>query len=133
MLSLAASQDMLVVGSNAGSIEVWRVPPIQSKPILLNNEEDSFLSALEKFVALRTVSGDESLREECRAGAKFLNRLSLQLGAESKLVPGAQGKNPIVIAKFMANDEAVVGSKARVPTLLYYGHYDVQPAKEKEW
>lgn len=36
-----------------------------------------------------------------------------------------EGKNPVVLGR--------IGSNPAVPTVAFYGHYDVQPAEEPDW
>ncbi|DBB02245.1 TPA: hypothetical protein ACH3X3_011267 [Trebouxia sp. C0006] len=80
---------------------------------------------LREFVRMRTVSSDPSLREDCFKGAKYLAHLLESLGAEIKISRPVEDKNPVVIAR-LGRDE----SKR---TVTFYGHYDVQPAMEREW
>ena len=82
--------------------------------------------ALAAFVRLRTVSADPSLREECYRGAKWLAALLDGIGAEVKFVRSASAdRNPVVLGR--------LGRSADKPTVTFYGHYDVQPAMEREW
>lgn len=87
--------------------------------------EREFERALRVFVSLKTVSADPSAAEDCFRGAKFLLRLLESMGAEVKLTQPVEGKNPIVLAR--------LGTDPDVPTVMCYGHYDVQPAMEPEW
>jgi hypothetical protein len=92
---------------------------------------DLLLYALEQWISLPTVSGDPKYLDECRQGARFFKSVLKQLGADSRMIPGAPGKNPLVYGKFTAN--AYLSQKsgssatlnAKVPTVLFYGHYDV--------
>lgn len=86
---------------------------------------DVMLYALAKLVAIPTVS-DHKHREDCRKGAHLLRKLLTQMGAEATLIPTQEGKNPIVKAHF----HAIGQPKKRV---LFYGHYDTQPADEDDW
>lgn len=36
-----------------------------------------------------------------------------------------EGKNPVIIGR--------LGNKKDVPTVTFYGHYDVQPANRTQW
>lgn len=47
------------------------------------------------------------------------------VGAEIKLTRPVEDKNPVVIGRLGRNPE--------LPTVTFYGHYDVQPAMEREW
>ena len=84
--------------------------------------------ALSAFVRLRTVSADPApeTREDCFRGAKWLAALLESLGAEIKVVrPADDDRNPVVLGR--------LGRDPTKPTFTFYGHYDVQPAQEREW
>ncbi|CAD6909532.1 unnamed protein product [Tilletia controversa] len=91
-------------------------------------ELDILLPALARFVSFRTVSSDEGCREESRQCAHWLKGCLTQMGAETMLVPGAKGRNPLVLATFRANatesQDKVKGAR-RKKRCLFYGHYDV--------
>ena len=42
-----------------------------------------------------------------------------------KIAHVAEEKNPVVLGR--------LGREAGRPTVLFYGHYDVQPAMERDW
>ena len=46
-------------------------------------------------------------------------------GAEIKVSKPLEDKNPLVLGRLGRNPD--------VPTVTFYGHYDVQPAMEREW
>ena len=46
-------------------------------------------------------------------------------GAEIKVSKPMEDKNPLVLGRLGRNPD--------VPTVTFYGHYDVQPAMEREW
>ena len=46
-------------------------------------------------------------------------------GAEIKISRPVEDKNPVVIAR--------LGRDKKKRTVTFYGHYDVQPAMEREW
>lgn len=94
--------------------------------------EDVMLYALEKWIAMPTVSGVPSQLEECRRGAKFLKAVLQQLGAESRLIPGAPGQNPLVYGQFSARSSKSEEGP-RPLNVLVYGHYDVIAADIKKW
>lgn len=71
------------------------------------------------------MSGDPERREDCFKGAKFLASLLEDIGAEVKLVQPFEDKNPVIIGR--------LGNKTNVPTVTFYGHYDVQPANRTQW
>ena len=73
----------------------------------------------------------------------MLKKILVQLGAQSEVLSGEQGRNPLVLATFFGLDTG----KTRMRTLFYgkanfcfsnlcssdSGHYDVQPAAEGDW
>ncbi|OAC99631.1 hypothetical protein MUCCIDRAFT_42033, partial [Mucor lusitanicus CBS 277.49] len=103
------------------------------------------LHILEKWISIRTISGQPQYLEECRRGAKYLKNIMQQLGATSQLIPSVARKNPLVYAKFSANrfnhrsltpdQEQSTKSQHTPRTVLFYGHYDVMPVENQknEW
>lgn len=90
------------------------------------------LYALEKWISMPTVSGVPAQLEECRRGAKFLKAVLQQLGAESRLIPGAPGHNSLVYGQFSARADNPE-KQGRPLNVLVYGHYDVIAADIKKW
>ena len=54
-----------------------------------------------------------------------VSRTSVRAGAEVKMSRPREDKNPVVIGR--------LGRAESQPTITFYGHYDVQPAMEREW
>ncbi|EPB87503.1 hypothetical protein HMPREF1544_05697 [Mucor circinelloides 1006PhL] len=151
ILSMAQSNDYLITGSSDHSIKVWHIAAAVSNEtskinvrglIHANNASDLLLHILEKWISIRTISGQPQYLEECRRGAKYLKNIMQQMGATSQLIPGVTGKNPLVYAKFHASSSShhrpltPTREKADKPrTVLFYGHYDVMPVEDKrtEW
>ncbi|AFR95888.2 di- and tripeptidase [Cryptococcus neoformans C23] len=122
----------LITGGNDSYVKIWQVEAsketLQSGNVMdMEHEGDVMLYALSKLVAVPTIS-DDSHRESCRQGAHLLKKILSQLGASSEVLCGEQGKNPLVLATFTGRD---IGKPRK--RLLFYGHYDVQPAAEKRW
>ena len=87
--------------------------------------EREFEKALRSFIKIETVSADPTKKQDCFQGAKFLLRLLESIGAEVKLVPTIEDKNPLVMGR--------IGNDPTRKTITFYGHYDVQPAMEPDW
>ncbi|CAO3678442.1 unnamed protein product [Rhizopus stolonifer] len=131
VLSLTTRGNYLVSGSSDHSIKFWDVsftyPSTdlfrRSTTSALQNTSasDTMLHVLEKWISIRTVSGSQRYMEECRRGARFLKNVLQQLGAVSRMIPGATGRNPLVYGRFNGKGN---GQK-HTPTILVYGHYDV--------
>jgi hypothetical protein len=73
-------------------------------------------------VSIPTVSGDPGLWEQCFQGAKYLARLLEGMGMQAKLAMAEKTVHPCVLARLEVSPT--------LPTLVFYGHYDVQPAQE---
>ncbi|KAI8977252.1 WD40-repeat-containing domain protein [Mycotypha africana] len=141
VLSLATSGNYLISGSNDHTIKFWDMPlPVQtgfepfrrkSTTISETPTSDTMLYVLEKWIAMRTVSGDPRYMEECRRGARFLKNVFQQLGAVSRMIPGASGRNPLVYGKFTGKRNNPSNDAKKVPTVLIYGHYDVISAENE--
>lgn len=87
---------------------------------VLNHIETSFPQSLDRLadiLAIPSVSTDPDRTAEVRRAAQWFNDVFAELGFESRVVdtPG----HPVVLASMPA--------PAGAPTILYYGHYDVQP------
>lgn len=124
----------LITAGNDSYVKIWTSLGTSLKSIHdtevevdLESNADVMLYALSKLVAIPTVS-DEAHRESCRQGAHLLHKILGQLGARSEMLSGDPGKNPLVLATFQGRDSATPRKR-----VLYYGHYDVQPAGEKDW
>eukprot|EP00889_Picochlorum_renovo_P002229 jgi/Picre1/29259/NNA_004651.t1 len=87
--------------------------------------EREFEKSLRSFIKIQTVSADPGRKQDCFQGAKFLLRLLESIGAEVKLAPTMEGKNPLVMGR--------IGNDPALKTITFYGHYDVQPAMEPDW
>ncbi|KAG0345829.1 hypothetical protein BG004_002995 [Podila humilis] len=140
VLSLTSTKDFLISGGSDKLIKLWKINdgPMQVESVDTAGE-DVMLYALEKWIAMPTVSGVPSQLEECRRGAKFLKAVLQQLGAEARLIPGAPGQNPLVYGQFSArsiksdDQEQQEPQQHRPLNVLVYGHYDVIAADSKKW
>jgi di- and tripeptidase len=110
-------------------VKVWELPSpetVEDRPLAA---QDRMIAALDKFVAIPSVSGNPNYTEACRRASKYLRSLFKQLGAETRLIVSeVEGRNPLVAAKFRSSQ-----NEAPVKHVLFYGHYDVQPASESQW
>lgn len=113
--SNSASQDP------TNNVVTWR-RPFQDKENAALRIESQMIRCLSHFVSIRTVSGDPQLNEEVFRGAKFLAGLLESVGMQVKLAQNVHTVHPCVLARL-----EVCPSR---PTLVFYGHYDVQPAQE---
>ncbi len=81
------------------------------------NNEKRFISELVELLKFPTISADPSHDKDCRNCAKWLARNLSGIGLKSRLLE-TPGK-PVVFAERIMDRNR--------PTILVYGHYDVQP------
>src|SRR3990172_398067 len=80
---------------------------------------ERFLEDLIEIVAIPSVSMQEEHKEDILRAAEWLASHLTKLGMENvQLLP--TGKHPVVFGEWMK-------AGAGAPTVLIYGHYDVQP------
>ena len=79
-----------------------------------------FLNELKELVAIPSVSADSARKPEMKRAAEWLTAKLKKLGFQNIQILDTGG-HPLVYA-----DLLTAGAKA--PTVLIYGHYDVQPA-----
>jgi len=80
---------------------------------------DQFLSEWKELVAIPSVSTAPEHQRDVQRAARWLEQRLVEYGAsESRVIPTAG--HPLVWAEFPAGT-------ADAPTILLYGHYDVQP------
>lgn len=80
---------------------------------------------LSRFIQIPSISGDARHSEDRRRAAHWLVRVLRESGLRNIRVFGPR-HSPVIYADWLRNSSA--------PTLLIYGHYDVQPAGQvSEW
>jgi acetylornithine deacetylase/succinyl-diaminopimelate desuccinylase-like protein len=88
----------------------------------LSKTESKRLDDLKKFLSFPSVSAQPKHKKDVRACAEWLVAHFKKIGFKARLFP-TKG-HPIVYAEYRAYKNA--------PTILYYGHYDVQPPEPLE-
>lgn len=83
----------------------------------LETHRDRFLDELKELLRIPSVSADPAFRPAMQQAAEFVARQFSELGMTTEIVPTAG--HPIVYAEWLQRPGA--------PTVLIYGHYDVQP------
>ncbi|HVS15416.1 MAG TPA: dipeptidase [Thermoanaerobaculia bacterium] len=87
-------------------------------------EQESYLAELQDYLRIPSISTDPSYAGEVRRCAEFLRERMDDAGLTAELIETA--KHPLVYAEWLGAEGA--------PTLLFYGHYDVQPPDPlEEW
>ncbi len=85
----------------------------------INTHQERFLSELTDLLKIPSVSADSKHKEDVNRAAEFVKDSLLKAGADQVEVCQTKG-HPIVYG------EKIMDSQK--PTVLVYGHYDVQPA-----
>ena len=79
---------------------------------------DTFVDQLEELLRIPSISTDSEYRDEVRRAANWLAEHLSDVGIDHAEVVDTEG-HPVVYAEHLAGDDR--------PTVLVYGHYDVQP------
>lgn len=95
--------------------------PIQSAVNYAHQNRERFLQDLKEFVSIPSISTDSEKDPDMRQAAEWLASHLNSLGMQDIQIFPTAG-HPIVFAQYLA-----AGSNA--PTVLLYGHYDVQPVE----
>ena len=91
----------------------------------IEREGERHLAELEEYLRIPSISTDPQYKAEVRRAAEFLRDQLASAGLEAELVERGEG-NPLVYAERL-------GAPGK-PTVLFYGHYDVQPVDPiEEW
>ena len=92
-----------------------------------HTNQSVFLEGLKDLLRIPSISTLPEHRTDIRRAADFLASELTGMGMQQvQLIEGKEGQNPLVYAEWM-------GAPGK-PTVLLYGHYDVQPADPlEEW
>lgn len=122
-------QQLYITGGNDNSICVWNITGCHSgtytKP---DAQEDHLIKSLREFVSFKTISSRPDHAEDCRRGATFLRSLFKKHGAQTEMLNTDNHFNPVVYARFKGNP----AKSSERKKILFYGHYDVVPADDKQ-
>ena len=89
----------------------------------INKNKNRFLSELFEFIKIPSVSADIKFKDDVLKAANFLENNLIKIGADNVQIFPTDG-HPIVYAEKIIDPS--------LPTVLVYGHYDVQPADPYE-
>jgi acetylornithine deacetylase/succinyl-diaminopimelate desuccinylase-like protein len=78
-----------------------------------------------ELLRIPSISTDPAYRKECRKAGEWLTEALVGIGFDAAL--RATSGHPMVVAHYHSR-----ARKAQVPHVLFYGHYDVQPADPLE-
>jgi acetylornithine deacetylase/succinyl-diaminopimelate desuccinylase-like protein len=91
----------------------------------IDANKDRFKEELFELLRIPSVSTDPDHRSDVKEAATFLGNQLREIGMENVKIHETEG-NPIITAEKCPHDDR--------PTVLVYGHYDVQPSDpEEEW
>lgn len=89
----------------------------------IETNKEAFLEELITLLKIKSVSTDKKFIKDIKNCAQFLKDHLLTIGMKTSTIYETQG-HPIVVADYFVS--------AGLPTVLLYGHYDVQPADPYE-
>ena len=84
----------------------------------------SILESLQDFLRIPSISTSPAHAADCRRAAEWVRDFLLAAGIVNTRLIEAEGRHPLVYAEYL-------GAPGK-PTLLLYGHYDVQPPEPLE-
>jgi acetylornithine deacetylase/succinyl-diaminopimelate desuccinylase-like protein len=90
----------------------------------IERERDTYLETLIDYLRIPSISTDPTHTNDVRRCAEFLRECMADAGLTAELIETA--RHPLVYAEWLGRPGA--------PTVLFYGHYDVQPPDPlEEW
>ncbi len=89
---------------------------------LLKKNEDKNLKELIKLLSFPSVSAKSEHKKDLKDCANWIKDHLKSIGFKAKVYP--TGGHPLVYAEYLVDP--------KLPTVLYYGHYDVQPPEPLE-
>ena len=97
--------------------------PSQALPAVLDKIDANLDQSLERlfaFLRIQSISTDVAYKDQCKAAADFVAKDLSSIGFDTSVRP-TEG-HPIVVGKSNG-----ANGHGKVPHVLFYGHYDVQP------
>lgn len=89
----------------------------------IEENKDRFLEELFELIRIPSVSAKEENKGDMLKAAEYLKKSLLDAGADNAVIYSTEG-HPILVGEKMVDKS--------LPTVLVYGHYDVQPAEPFE-
>src|SRR3954447_14553060 len=91
----------------------------------IDSEKESYLEELKDYIRIPSISTDPDFKDEVLRASDFLVGKMREAGLQAERIDTA-GHHPLVYAEWL-------GAPGK-PTVLFYGHYDVQPVDPiDEW
>ncbi|KAI9657860.1 MAG: hypothetical protein M1831_004096 [Alyxoria varia] len=123
----------LVTGGSDDTVAIWDVQYKSASPLDgVSEVQDELLKTLHTFTSFRSISGEQRYTASSRRAASYLRSIFNRFGANTELLKAEEGANPVVYARFRSNTPS---KNTRPKQVLFYGHYDVISAenKQQEW
>src|SRR5690606_14391381 len=95
-------------------------PQLQSALNHLSRDREQAVARLSQFLSIPSVSTDAAYQPHIEQAAQWVAQQLAECGLDAQILP-TQG-HPAVLATSPAH-----AAPADAPTVLFYGHYDVQP------
>lgn len=89
----------------------------------LTQNQTRYMDQLKEFLSIKSISTDSIFKEEMLKAATFVTDFLIQTGFNQVRIIETD-KHPLVYGEYMVDE--------KLPTVLIYGHYDVQPADPYE-
>lgn len=89
----------------------------------LEENKDRFLEELKELLTIPSISADSNHKEDMKTCAEFIKKSLSQAGCDTVEISETPG-HPVVYGEKIVDES--------LPTILIYGHYDVQPADPLE-
>jgi acetylornithine deacetylase/succinyl-diaminopimelate desuccinylase-like protein len=90
---------------------------------------ETWLAELDEFLRIPSISADDAFAADIEAAAEWVCRFVRRAGGTCELL--RTGRHPLAVGEIAASSAC---RKGRVPTVLVYGHFDVQPpGAEADW
>ncbi len=83
----------------------------------IESRRDEYLEELQTFLKIPSISTDSARRQDMQRAAEYVNEQLVASGMTAEIVP--TDGHPIVYGERLEHEDR--------PTILVYGHYDVQP------
>lgn len=126
-LPLLKDQDYDTLGVSIGSRRILENALSQCFPCHMSLDQE-IIHWMRHLIAYPTISIGVDYRKSCWEACSFLESTFTSFGAQVRVTQSRVDHNPHILARFVPLKQS--GSTKKV---VFYGHYDVQPASHKEW
>nr|DBA24466.1 TPA: hypothetical protein GDO54_012115 [Pyxicephalus adspersus] len=109
--------------------------PIQNDAVFhyINDQQNEYIQRLKNWVAIESDSSDPSKRDQVNQMMEITKDYILNIGGEVEMAKiGEQEYSPGVKLPLPPVILAQIGNDKDKPTVCFYGHMDVQPAKKDD-